>query len=572
MVQWTKIAPAQGIIPSYRVYWSTSTKPGSDYKDVPTSSSNLVQCEITGLTNDIIYYVWVKAIYGDLGTSDYSPATYARPIPPPDTPTGLSVTPGEQMLELRWQADAYNHTFTYEVYWKSGSISDDTPPADADMTTVSVTGTVIFKYTNAANITDLANGTQYTVWLRAVNTAGNSPAFAKESGTPAAATTKAAKPTNVSVTSGAKKLALTWDQVPGVPAYKLYYSTSNEYSGATVYQKSGADYLVPADSPKVSAEITGLTNGTPYYVWVVALNSTTNSQYDSDPSDDMKEPCEPAAKPAIQFNTSSFLLGTATAEYIFAQDVPASVFFPDGRPNTDRLPRVQEAALSNLFTDAVMWYVTEHYPEEEADFVFVNGGYIDNYLPAGNITVGGLSAVVESGSRSDKIAFVTLTGAQLKLFFQDVAYVVHTGRGGSGTGNFGQVSKEVRYTIQYLAPPAGTTAISSTDAEPYYHGYIKPGTLKLNGEDIVDNNTYRICTTDYNLSGVYFTRLASAGTDKQYKDTLFWHAVAEYIYDQGSVTPKLDGRIKLEGGVPLPAPWTAGTLTEPPYNYTAPGE
>jgi len=267
----------------------------------------------------------------------------------------------------------------------------------------------------------------------------------------------------------------------------------------------------------------------------------------------------PKAKTPIDFSNSKFELGTVTAEYIFAQDLPASVFFPEGRPSTDRLTRVQETALGDLFTDAVMWYVTTKHPTENVDFVFINGGYIDNYLPVGSLTVGGLSAIVQADSRTDKIMFLSLTGAELKAFFEDVADVVHTGRGGPhDTGFFGQVSKEARYTIQYPKPPEGTDEISSADAEPYYHGIIKPGTLKLNGVDIEDEKTYRLCTTDFNASGEYFTRLYDKGTEKTPTTTLFWRAVAEYIYDQENITPYLDGRIKIEGGVPLPSPWIPG--------------
>jgi hypothetical protein len=142
---------------------------------------------------------------------------------------------------------------------------------------------------------------------------------------------------------------------------------------------------------------------------------------------------------------------------------------------------------------------------------------------------------------------------------------VHTGRGGPhNTGFFGVVSKEVRYTLKYYKPPGGTAEISSEDAEPYYHGFIDTENgLTINGQPVDDSRNYRICTTDYLASGEYFVLLNTAGKDKKFIDTPFWHGVAEYIYDQGSVTPKPDGRIKVEGGVPLPAPWVPGNLIKP---------
>jgi 2',3'-cyclic-nucleotide 2'-phosphodiesterase (5'-nucleotidase family) len=264
-------------------------------------------------------------------------------------------------------------------------------------------------------------------------------------------------------------------------------------------------------------------------------------------------------------------LGRAAAEYIYAVDLPNSVFFPGGRPNTDRLTRVQETALGNLFTDGVAWYVRNKLGQP-IDFVFVNGSLINNVLPKGTITVGTIMGITQPDARIDKIFLLTMTGAQLKLFFQDLAGkaisiepgdvsgVVHTGRGGPhNTGFFGVVSREVRYTLEYLTPPA----VAPADYEPYYHGWIKAGTLTINGASIVDTQNYRICTTDYLAAGEYYTALYTAGTNKTPTTVPFWQGVAEYIYDQGTVTPYLDGRIKIEGGVPLPPPWVPGTRTTP---------
>jgi hypothetical protein len=542
VLQWTKIAPAQGVTPKYEVYYGAGSNPANAalWETVTAGESNLVTSTIDGLENDIPCYVWVKAVYEGVGVSEFSPISYGTPIPPPETPGALTVYPGEALIELAW--DAVAHAFTYEVYCQENGSGNEPPQeAAAAMRTVSETGIVL---------PGLINGRSYTVWVRAVNTAGSSPGYARTAGTPAAATAAPADaPGKPEVSAGEGKLMLSWNQVHGVPGYKIYYHTAEDFAGAQEHPS-----LIPASAPSVAAEVTGLANGVVYYVWVRSCNSLGDGAV-SPPGNGT-----PKAKPPIEFTNLQFGLGQATAEYIFAQDVPASVFFPEGRPNTDRLTRVQETALGNLFADGMAWYVREKL-DEPIDFVFLNGGYIDNVIPEGKITVGSLSGIVNS--RSDKIFLLTMTGADLKLFFDDIADVVHTGRGGSGTGNFGIVSKEVQYTIQYYKPPAGTSPISSEEAEPYYRGFIKPGTLTINAADIVDDRLYRICTTDYNASGVYFVRLYSHGTDKKLINTPFWHGVAAYVYDRGAVTPYLDRRIKLEGGVPLPPPWIEGDLLKP---------
>jgi hypothetical protein len=545
VLQWTKVASAQGIVPYYEVYCGTGANPAlaAKWGDVYPDDSNLVAVTVTGLYNRTIYYVWVKAVYTGLGRSDFSPTAYGTPIPPPETPGPLTVTPMEEMLEVTWGAAA--DAFTYEVCRQAGSGGGVPPAGTAEtMLTVSDPGAVIL---------GLTNGVSYTVWVRAVNTAGVSPAWSQGAGTPAAAASAPpASPVVSEVTPGDGKLTLTWNQVSGVPRYKIYYGTADNFAGAALFPPE-----IPASVPRVSAELSGLANGVKYYVWVLSANSKGASPPGASASG------TPQAKNPVNFNNIQFELGKAAAEYVFAQDLPPSVFFPTGRPNTDRLTRVQETALGNLFTDGAAWYMRKRYPGENIDFVFLNGGYIDNVLPRGTITVGSLAGIVKPDSRGDKFYLLTLTGTQLKQFFNDAADVVHTGRGSANTGFFGIVSKEARYTLQYYKPPEGTQQISAGAAEPYYHGFIKPGTLKINGADIVDAQDYRICTTDYLASGAWFTRLYTEGKNKTAVNTPFWHGVAEYIYDQGGVTPKLDGRIRIEGGVPLPAPWIPGTLPKP---------
>jgi hypothetical protein len=547
MVQWTKVAPFRGVIPTYELYWSTASTPGEDCITVYSNSSQLVQAVIQNLANRQGYYVWVKAVYEGLGISDFSPFSYAVPIPPPETPGTITVYPGYQMLELGWVV--VEDASAYEVYYGAGGGAE--PPSGAEMKTVSDPGVVLH---------GLSNGTNYNVWVRAANTAGIS-GYRAVTGTPSTGGSPAA-PGSIKAGGGDTKITVTWAQVHGVKAYKLYYNTADNFSSSTMSVSSP----VFSTAPENTADITGLSNGLTYYVWVVSSNGTGS---DSGPSPSAS--ALTVAKPPIDFSNTRFALGNSTAEFPFAQDLSASAFFPDGRPSTDRLTRVQETALGNLFADGAAWYLRNK-QKKNIDFVFINGGYIDNALLRGNVTVGSLMGIVQPDSRTeDKFVIVTLKGTDLKKFFynparelsleawneeEDVAGVAHTGRGGPhNTGFFGSVSKEVRYTIEYpQAPPIGTV-LDYDSSEPYYHGRIKSGTLKINGADIDDNALYRIGTTDYLASGAYFTALYTGRVNIELIDVLFWRGVAEYIYDRGTISPNTDGRIKIEGGVPLPAPW-----------------
>jgi hypothetical protein len=549
-VQWTKVASAQGIIPYYEVYYGESASPASASKladDVQPNTSNLVTAEIPGLENHRLYYVWVKAVFADLGVSDYSPTETGTPIPPPDAPTNLEAVSSENGIELNWTAGA--DAFVYEVYYATGGGAS--PPEGAEMRSVPAADTP------GAFIAGLTNGTAYNLWVRATNTAGVS-AYITGSKTPAVqGSAPASAPVIATVAPGNKKLLLTWPPVSGVPYYKICYSQTDDSADAKEFGT-----LIPADSPTITAELTGLTTAIRYYVWVKSANSKGASGFSASVNG------IPEAKPAINWNDMQFEVGTALSDFPFAEDMPPSVFFgAEGRPNTDRITRTHETALGDLWTDAAAWYAREVL-DEPCDFVFLNGGYIDNALPRGRVRLSTLLAMTEPDSRSDQIVFLTLSGANLKKFLgvntndpdynSSVASVVHLGRGGAGTGNFGNVSAALRYTLQYPKAPSGYGPLAYEAAEPYYHGRIKAGTLKLNGADIVDTQDYRICTTDYNYSGVYFTVLRTSGTAAKSTGVPYWHAAAEYIYDKGTVSPRTDGRIKIEGGVPLPPPWTAG--------------
>jgi hypothetical protein len=422
----------------------------------------------------------------------------------------------------------------------------------------------------------LDNGVPYRIWIMAVNTAGNSPAYAAETGIPSqASSAPALAPVNLLVSPGDQKLLLTWDAVSGIAHYKVYYNSAED-SIATADEFSD---LVPASAPRVSAELP-LANGTPYYVWVQSWNSQSSNRTTA-LSGSVKE--TPKPKDPINFTNSKFVLGTASGEYVNAQDLPPSVFWPvtaenpKGGATWDRLTRVQESALGNLFADGSAWYIRKKYPGENIDLVFLNGGLLDNALPGGTITVGGVAAV----GGGDQFMLLTLTGAQLTALFDQVAAKTpHTGRGSSNTGFFGMVSGEVKYTLQYYTPPEGidppwkdfSEEDKKTATDPYYYGRIKPGTLAVKNKDTgffeaVDPlREYRICTTDYLASGAWFdTLLAGIGTTQNRLSisTPVWHGVAEYIYNKETVAPYTDGRVKIEGGVPLPDPWIPGNYPKP---------
>ncbi len=71
-------------------------------------------------------------------------------------------------------------------------------------------------------------------------------------------------PVSPTVTAATGQLTITWPMVTGATIYQVWYGTTDDLSKAIQY---GGDFS------GIACLITGLNNGTPYYVWVKANNS-----------------------------------------------------------------------------------------------------------------------------------------------------------------------------------------------------------------------------------------------------------------------------------------------------------
>jgi fibronectin type 3 domain-containing protein len=165
----------------------------------------------------------------------------------PSTPTGLTATAGNLQVSLTWNASA--GASTYKV--KRGSASG------GPYTTIATPSAA--SYTN----TGLTNGTPYYYVVSAVNTVGESGNSTQVSATPVPAPST---PTGLTATAGNQQVSLTWNASTGATTY-------NVKRGAA----SGGPYTTIATPSTASYTNTGLTNGTPYYYVVSAVNTSGES-------------------------------------------------------------------------------------------------------------------------------------------------------------------------------------------------------------------------------------------------------------------------------------------------------
>jgi len=76
-------------------------------------------------------------------------------------------------------------------------------------------------------------------------------------------------PGTLTVTPGSGQITVSWSAVSGAVSYDVYSHTGTDSALATVFE----------NTTSTTSTVTGLTNGTQYYVWVKAKNSTGSSVF-----------------------------------------------------------------------------------------------------------------------------------------------------------------------------------------------------------------------------------------------------------------------------------------------------
>jgi hypothetical protein len=242
---------------SYEVYVNTTPSTPS----AVAVTSDKTGAVINNLENDVIYYIWVRAV-NSAGRSGYSPVVSGTPRIPtvaPAAPSCPVLAAGNRELAVSWQAVEF--AGAYEVWY---GITDDSVQAQkfgGDITG-GVTETVI---------TGLTNGTTYYVWIKAKNSVGTSDFSPPANGTPSALSVAPQAPTVPAVSIGNEQITVTWTAVDGAMAYEIWLGTSNSSASAA---KNGDD-----ESDSLSRTISGLTNGTAYYIWLKAKNDAGTSGF-----------------------------------------------------------------------------------------------------------------------------------------------------------------------------------------------------------------------------------------------------------------------------------------------------
>ncbi len=279
-VAWDAPADGGSEITGYKIQWKLySQNNWNTYTQRDDDDGRSPYTINVNLENGEKYDIRVIAV-NEVGDSGPSGEVTGAPSKKPDPPTDVEVSAhGDKWLEVTWTEpeDKGGLPTTYIVQWKSGADYSETDKADPA--------------TSPHKITNLKNGTQYTVRVLAKNVRGTSDdpgdGSNEDTGTPM---TKPQKPTDVSARFGDKSLTVSWTAPTGIEGtggspitgFKIQWKLNSEADWDTnTYTEIDDD---DGQSPYTIEEV--LTNGTMYDVRVLAVNDNDNvDDNTSDPSD-----------------------------------------------------------------------------------------------------------------------------------------------------------------------------------------------------------------------------------------------------------------------------------------------
>jgi formylglycine-generating enzyme required for sulfatase activity len=162
------------------------------------------------------------------------------PESPPAAPAAPELRPGNQRLTLSWAE--VSGADSYEVFCGTEPGAGASPAQTVNIP--------------AAVISGLENGTLYHVRLRAKNSAGTSGFSPTVTGTPAV------QMPSPSLVRGDNALSVGWAAEEGVN-YEVWYGTSDAREDAGQWNGT-----INRSGVTAGTSITGLGNGTTYYVWI----------------------------------------------------------------------------------------------------------------------------------------------------------------------------------------------------------------------------------------------------------------------------------------------------------------
>ena len=316
-LRWSPPQRTTGLtVTGYLVQWKSGTQQYSTTQRNHQAAASTTSHTIGGLVNGTPYDIAVTALSAD-NTGGTSQATAIVPRTTPGAPRNLRADIGPRTVSLRWERpqDLGGGSVThYTVTWSSGTQLVGTrnvtvtagdrritvhwsQPGDGGADIIGYTMrwydlddqefTYVENISRSATshtLTDREEGTIYYAQIVAYNVVGLGAWSDRET---IVLPSLPEQPASVQVDSGNRTLSITWDKPDfdgraPVTAYRIQWRTDDQpYSDQRTHSRA-----VAAGDPATTFtwDLTGLDNGTRYWVQVAAVNAKGTGQHTAEAS------------------------------------------------------------------------------------------------------------------------------------------------------------------------------------------------------------------------------------------------------------------------------------------------
>jgi outer membrane protein OmpA-like peptidoglycan-associated protein len=223
---------------------------------VASCATSTLSCSISGLSTDVTYYIAMNATNAVGPGPLTSPRVTAYTVALPGAPTISTLTAGDSYVSAPFTGgtfDTNNPITGYQYSVDGGATWQDSLGSTSPLT-----------------ISGLTNGTSYTVELRAMSAAGPGAASNSESATPYAAPDATSNATTTYV-AGSGNVTVSWT-APNDNGAAISTYTVTAFSALI-----GGAQVSSCTTATLSCSLSGLANGTTYYISIQSVN--VHSQY-----------------------------------------------------------------------------------------------------------------------------------------------------------------------------------------------------------------------------------------------------------------------------------------------------
>jgi fibronectin type 3 domain-containing protein len=340
----------------------------------------------------------------------------------PPAAANLAATAGNGQVSLSWSSSS--GATSYNVYRGTSSGGE----------TGIATGVTSPSYVD----TGLTNGTTYYYKVTAVNSYGASGYSNEASATPTTGGSAPPAPTGLTATAGNAQVSLSWTASTGATSYSIYRGTSSGGEGGTA---------IATGITVASYTNTGLTNGTPYYYKVTAVNTYGASGYSNEAS---ATPQGSGGTTTTYYQDSFSRTGDVTGSMPDVVDTGGATW-----SNTNGSGEYPvSSGVASIASSAYSW---------TAEYLPVNGGTGITLDGTKNFTI---SVVVTAGS-SGLTGISLNTAAPGELFDSDFA-VLATCSGFAGAYAFNGGNIDYNYSSGISGPTTISIAYSASAATLTY--------------------------------------------------------------------------------------------------------